>query len=94
MKFWEALKAVDEGKTVQCKNTEAATPVWLDWSKDQILNCRPINCADYFELRIKPEPRVFNLWARGTQVIQTAHNEEWMKGNGWERIIVMEKLDV
>lgn len=57
MKFWEVLKAAEEGKTLQF-NKEGKG--WKDWDQSYIKNWSQSSFekADY-EVRIKPEPVVF-----------------------------------
>lgn len=53
MKFWEVLKAIDEGKTVQRKLNDG----WATYKNLDGWMISPNN--DRHEWRIKPEPRVF-----------------------------------
>lgn len=63
MKFWEALKAIDEGKTVEFK--EPLLGVWGTWiGTSSSTELRTLRTLMSWEWRIKPEPKVLYVACR------------------------------
>ena len=77
------VQALAEGKTIQWKSNEG---VWMDLEE--------IDCAydDPSCCRIKPEPRTFEIYVRGSGQIVDGYDHTHAKRQGYERITVQEVL--
>lgn len=86
----EVMQAYLDGKPIEHKYNELPSVSW------HAVNKNPGPSWDWgmFNYRVKPEPRTFKVWVRGTATYpywDTHEIEDW-QSNGWELVEVVEKL--